>query len=161
MILLLAGLAMGAETVDAALEGRSVSPYQRGYDAGFSASEAHPSGRPGLVGFAAGFGTAALGTTLVGPCLASPCIVGGAVVSPIVYSARSPEQPVQAEQTWQYSNGYRHGWTDASLPNRVRPALLGGVAGAVVGTAGAYLAVGFAYQRIGYEVESFPFDRVD
>lgn len=160
-LLLLASLARAEGPIEAVVEGAErASPYQQGYDAGRSAAEATPRGRPGAVGFAAGFGTAALGTTLVGPCIASPCIVAGALATPVVYSTRVPEPP-QAEQTWQYSKGYRHGWTDATLPKRVRPALLGGAAGAVVGTAAAYLAVGFAYQRIGYEVDSFPFDRVD
>lgn len=157
--LLLGGLVSAAEPTlesDVVAGGDSASPYQRGYDAGFAAAEAAPRGRPGLVGFAAGFGTAALGTTLVGPCLASPCIVGGAMTTPVIYSAQKGDPP-ESEETWQYSSGYRHGWTDASLPNRVRPALLGGLAGAVVGTAGAYLAVGFAYERMGYDTDAFPF----
>ncbi|HJN72696.1 MAG TPA: hypothetical protein QGF58_02065 [Myxococcota bacterium] len=155
MILLLAGLARGSEP-----SVETTSPYQLGYHAGYDAAEAKPRGRPGLVGFAAGFGTAALGTTLVGPCLASPCIVAGAMSTSVAYSIRGPSDSEDGEQTWQYSNGYRHGWTDATLPKRIRPALLGGVAGAIVGTGAAYLAVGFAYQRIGYEVDTFPFNRM-
>ncbi len=146
---LLVGLALAEEPL-------VVDEWRLGYRDGRIAAEGQRPVVPGLVSFGSAFGSAALGTALVGPCLAAPCIVGGAAVPGLVYAVTMPQPEGYQDESRRYQIGYRAGWRDSSGPGRRRPALLGGVSGAVIGAAGAYVTVGLIMSRQGYEPFGFP-----
>jgi hypothetical protein len=150
---LLVGLALAAETPS---ESVTADAWRLGYRDGSLAGQQERPLVPGVVSFGSAFGTAALGTALVGPCLAAPCVVVGAGLPGVIYGSTMPRTEQYEGESRRYRAGYRSGWRDNRGPGRVRPAVLGGVSGAVLGATAAYVTVGLVMSRQGYDPFGFP-----
>ena len=109
--------------------------WKQGYGEGREDADAMPLLKAGGLGAGAGLVLAGVGVSSCGVA-GTPCIAA-AVVVPAVAGWRSPAIPVPGPWeagTSDYQDGYLQGYQETARQRQMKAALLGGAAGAVIGT---------------------------
>ena len=109
--------------------------WKQGYSEGLEQADAMPLLKAGGLGAGAGLVLAGVGISSCGVA-GTPCIAA-AVVVPAVAGWRSAAIP--APGSWEagssdYQDGYLQGYQETARQRQMRAALIGGAAGAVIGT---------------------------
>ena len=109
--------------------------WKQGYSEGLEEAAAMPLLKAGGLGAGAGLVLAGVGVSSCGVA-GTPCIAA-AVVVPAVTGWRSPAIPDPGP--WEagssdYQDGYLQGYQETARQRQMRAALIGGAAGAVIGT---------------------------